>query len=398
MAQAQKAKVFLIVLVNIQLAITSFSQTTPTLSRGPYLQMGSQTAITVRWRTNIPSDSKIELGTTFGTYPIVATDAALTTEHIIRVTGLTADTKYYYTVGSSTKLLQSGSDNFFTTVPPASTTRKIRIAVFGDCGRSSALFQDENLVNYRNFLTANSIDAPDAWLLLGDNAYSQGTDAQYTTKFFDIYKSTILKNHKLHPTLGNHDYGNYDSLRPSRTVSYYSNFSTPQNGECGGVPSNKPNFYSFDIGNIHFISLDSWGIEEDLTEMGTAGNSAIKSWVINDLTANQSKWVIAYWHHPPYTKGSHNSDSETELVAISQNFIDALESRGVDMIITGHSHAYERSYLMKGFRGNWTSFNTEVHAVSNRGSQVQVQLHKGVYILNFKSKNNESITHRILIE
>jgi acid phosphatase type 7 len=55
------------------------------LTRGPYLQMANETAITIRWRTSAAQNSRIELGTTFGTYPTVVTDATSVTEHIYRV-------------------------------------------------------------------------------------------------------------------------------------------------------------------------------------------------------------------------------------------------------------------------------------------------------------------------
>jgi UDP-2,3-diacylglucosamine pyrophosphatase LpxH len=76
------------------------------------------------------------------------------------------------------------------------------------------------------------------------------------------------------------------------------------------------------------------------------------------LLSNRNKgWIIAYWHHPPYTMGSHNSDKEEELVHIRENFIRILERYGVDLIICGHSHDYERSKLMKGHYGPEPSFN-----------------------------------------
>ncbi|MBS1607856.1 MAG: metallophosphoesterase family protein [Bacteroidetes bacterium] len=336
---------------------------TASLTRGPYLQMGSQTAITIRWRTSTSSNSRVEIGTSFGTYTTVFSDASSVTEHIIRVTGLTADTKYWYRIGNSSNMGASDPDKFFTTVPPANTTRKVRIVAFGDCGRGNTTYQDQNLANYISYLSTNNIDAPDAWLLLGDNAYSTGSDAEYTNNFFGIYGNNILKNHKLYSAPGNHDYANNTANKASRTMPYYSNFTTPQNAECGGIASNKPNYYSYDIGNIHFLSLDSWGTESDASHMGLA-ISAIKTWVTSDLAANTKKWVIAYWHHGGYTKGSHDSDGESELVNIRQNFATFLESKGVDMIICGHSHVYERSYLLHNFTGAWNTFNAATHAVS----------------------------------
>ena len=350
--------------ISFNLQLTGNDAFSATLTRGPYLQMGSQTAITVRWRTATSQNSRIEIGTSFGSYPTVITDAANVTEHIVSITGLSPDTKYYYRIGNSTNMGAPDADKFFKTVPPTTTTGKVRIIAFGDCGRGNIAYQDENLANYRNFLTTNGIDAADAWILLGDNAYNSGTDAEYTTNFFDIYGDNLLKNHKLYPSPGNHDYGNNTGNKSSRAMPYYNCFTVPQAGECGGVASNKPNFYSFDIGNIHFLSLDSWGIETDLTHMGTSGSTMLKTWIDADLAGNTQKWTVAYWHHAPYTKGSHDSDAESELAAIRQNFITYLESRGVDMILCGHSHGYERGYLLKNYTGSWSSFNAGIHAVS----------------------------------
>ena len=66
---------------------TSFAQT---LTRGPYLQVGKQDSITIRWRTNVVSNSRVKWGTVFGTYPNIVDSATSTTEHIVRIGGLTA--------------------------------------------------------------------------------------------------------------------------------------------------------------------------------------------------------------------------------------------------------------------------------------------------------------------
>src|SRR5204863_7222212 len=84
----------------------------------------------------------------------------------------------------------------------------------------------------------------------------------------------------------------------------------------------------------------------------------------SDLAANTKKWTVAYWHHPPYTMGSHNSDTEGDLVAIRQNFIRILERYKVDLILCGHSHLYERSKLMQGHYGNEASFSSTTHNLS----------------------------------
>ncbi len=337
-----------------------------TLSRGPYLQMGNETAFTVRWRTNVASDSKLEVGTAYGTYPIVVTDPAQVTEHEVRVTGLTAETKYFYRFGSTVDLLQGDTANFWVTSPSTSANKRVTIAAYGDCGQNSNSYQTGALAAYRNYLNTIGLKAADMMILIGDNAYTSGTDAEYQTGFFNAYQGNILKNHMLFPAPGNHDYSNGSSARQAdHAIPYYSIFSMPTNGECGGVPSGTEAFYSFDRGDVHFLSLDSYGKENSGTTRLYDTLGAQVQWIKADLAANTKKWVIAYWHHPPYTMGSHNSDNEGELVSMRQNFIRILERYGVDVIICGHSHDYERSYLMKGHYGNEASFNEAAHAVDN---------------------------------
>ena len=320
----------------------------PGLSRGPYLQMGGQTSLNIRWRTSAAENTRVEIGTVFGTYPTVFSNASNITEHEISITGLSADTKYWYRIGNSTNMGAPDPDKFFTTLPPGNTTRTLRFAVFGDCGRNDNSFQSQSLSRYQSYLTANSIDASDALLLLGDNAYTNGTDAEYTSNFFNIYSSNILKNHKVYSTPGNHDYDN-GGQPASRTLPYYQNFTTPTAAELGGVASGTEAFYSYDIGDIHFLSLDSYGTESPGSTKLYDTTGTQVTWIKTDLAATTKKWVIAYWHHPPYTKGSHNSDSETDLRDIRENFIRILERNGVDMILCGHSHDYERSYLLRGY-------------------------------------------------
>lgn len=321
------------------------------LARGPYLQAGTQDSITIRWRTDVPTDTKVSWGTALGTYPNSLSNGTLTTEHILRIGTLLPDTKYYYTIGGSLFTLQSGTDNRFTTLPPGNTARKLRFVALGDCGNNSA-----NQVNVKNTLLnytgSNDIDA---MILLGDNAYNFGTDAEYQTNFFDVYKNDLLKFYKLYPAPGNHDYGNTSGNTGLRNMPYHLNFTVPQYGEAGGVPSGVNTYYSFNVGSVHFISLDSYGMDDANTTKMYDTLGAQATWLKADLAANTKRWTVVYFHHPPYTKTSHTSDTELDLVAIRENFIRILERYGVDLVLCGHSHGYERSYLLKGFYNTYAA-------------------------------------------
>ena len=67
--------------------------------------------------------------------------------------------------------------------------------------------------------------------------------------------------------------------------------------------------------------------------------------------------------------GSHNSDNEVELINIRQNFIRILERYGVDLVLCGHSHNYERSYLLKGYYTNEASFSKSVHTADSSSAK-----------------------------
>ncbi|MBX3253677.1 MAG: metallophosphoesterase [Chitinophagaceae bacterium] len=334
-----------------------------TLIRGPYLQVATSTSMNVKWRTDIKTGSRVRYGLSQGNLNMTAEDLASdTTEHEIKIIGLTPATKYWYSVETGSAVLQGNGDNFFYTLPVPGSKSLYRIAAIGDCGNASP-----NQVNVRDaLLNYLGSDYMTAWILLGDNAYPNGTDGQYSTGFFNMYKDRFLKQNPLFPTPGNHDYSSSTAARVENrpNVPYHKIFSVPINGEAGGTPSGNKAFYSFDIGNVHFLSLDSYGREIGLTRLSDTLGPQV-TWIKQDLENNSNKdWIVAYFHHPPYTMGSHNSDSETELVNIRSNFIRILERYGVDLIICGHSHVYERSRLMKGHYELEASFNPSEHNIS----------------------------------
>ena len=76
------------------------------------------------------------------------------------------------------------------------------------------------------------------------------------------------------------------------------------------------------------------------------------TWLEQDLAATEKDWIIAFWHSPPYSKGSHDSDFEANLVGMREQVVPILETYGVDLVLCGHSHSYERSFLLNGHYGS----------------------------------------------
>ncbi len=365
------------------LTLLSLTGQAQTLIRGPYLMVGTPSSMVVRWRTDEPANSRVQYGTSAGSLSQNVTDNALVTEHEVKLTGLVSQTRYFYNIGSTTSTYQGDAGNYFETSPPAGQQGKYRFGIYGDCGTNSVI-QGNTRDRMGAYLGNNYMNA---WLLLGDNAYSFGTDTEYQSNFFNHYKDTFMKKTPLFPTPGNHDYNNDNFDRQNdHDVPYYKVFSMPANGEAGGYASGTESYYSYDYGNVHFLSLDSYGREDQATRLyDTLGRQV--QWIKADLAANQNKdWVVAYFHHPPFSQGSRNSETDPEMTAIRQNFIRILERYGVDLIICGHSHIYERSRLMGGFYENQANFNPVVHNYSTSSGKYDGTDNSCPYVKNPENK------------
>ena len=293
--------------------------------RGPYLQQGSDSQVRIKWASSVPTNSLVLYGTDLANLNSSVFTPAEVDKHDVLIDSLNADTKYFYAIGyndtnTSQDVIMAGADtdHFFTTSPTTGSPKQTRVWIIGDSGT-----KDQNAQNVKDaYLNFDNIPT-DLWLMLGDNAYSDGTDEEYQLAVFDMYQELLI-NSVLWPTLGNHDGHSADSA--TQTGPYYDIFSLPAAGQSGGLASGTEAYYSFDYGNIHFVCLDSY--DSDRSKTGV-----MLGWLENDLLGTNADWVIAFWHHPPYSKGSHDSDSSGTLTAMRENAVDLLEDYGVDLVL-----------------------------------------------------------------
>jgi hypothetical protein len=235
------------------------------------------------------------------------------------------------------KFIYGGSRYWFETLPKATPdSHSSRFIVLGDPGYNGNIQSNVrdaiNLWLNKNPRGSNQ-SSFDFLLTTGDNAYRSGSNEQFQKGFFVPF-TEWLRNVPVWPAYGNHD---------ARRNAFFKIFSLPANAESGGLPSGTEHYYSFNVSNIHIVMLDSQ--DSNLNQ-----NSAQLDWLKNDLQQNQQAWTIAVFHHPPYTRGSHNSDNKSDsggrMFQVRENLLPILERAGVDMVLTGHSHMYERSQLM----------------------------------------------------
>lgn len=321
----------------------------PTIARGPYLQSASHDRMTIKWRTADNADTVLRYGDAPENLTQTITINESVTDHTVTLTGLSPSTTYYYQVESTnligTENAGADTDYYFKTHPSPNARVPTRIWVIGDSGTTGS----GKMNVYNSYRTRTGNTHTDAWLMLGDNAYNTGSDQEFQAAVFDSYPE-LLRNTVLWSCKGNHesDYGN--------TSVYDEIHHFPTAGECGGIPSGSELYYSFDHGNIHFVCINTTG-SVDINDV--PGDGGMIDWLELDLKSTDKDWIIAYFHHGPYTKGSHNSDTESRHIKARRYITPLLEKYGADLVLSGHSHCYERSMLVNGHHSSMSAADSK---------------------------------------
>ena len=169
------------------------------------------------------------------------------------------------------------------------------------------------------FATAPLLDAfPTAPVAaLGDEAYPHGAPADFSTCYAPTWGRA---KRRTHPVPGNHDYDTPGA------AGYYAYF-----GGAAGEPGK--GYYSYDLGRWHVVALNS---NCEFVAGGCAAGSPQDQWLRGDLAAHPARCTLAYWHHPRFSSGKNGSD------ATMQPLWQTLQDAGVDVLLVGHDHEYER--------------------------------------------------------
>jgi hypothetical protein len=162
-------------------------------------------------------------------------------------------------------------------------------------------------------------------LPLGDNQYECGGFNAYLQSYDPTWGrvKSITR-----PVPGNHEYqtsGGTDCDPGGNASGYFTYF-----GSAAGPPGE--GYYSFDVGEWHVIALNS----NCSAVAGCDYGSPQEEWLRADLQSHSNACTLAYWHHPRFTSGSVGDDSSVAA------FWEDLQSSGVDVVLNGHAHGYER--------------------------------------------------------
>ena len=259
------------------------------------------TTMTVSWKTEDSTSSIVQYGADY-TYGNEETGDSGVWHHV-ELIGLIPETIYHYRVGNGEIWSE---DSTFKTGTSGNHTRFITL---GDTQSGIAA---------RNMMLKkiNALDI-DFALYSGDFV-EVGSNLDEWNSFLKSYE--VFTNHvPMMTTMGNHE---------KNHSIYYDTFALPGNEE----------YYSFNYGPIHFSVLHTYwegAPDENYTKQA--------NWLINDLEAHQDyDWNIVMMHRPPFSSFIRYHQGWYDL--INESFVPIFELYDVDLVLTGHEHAYERLY------------------------------------------------------
>jgi hypothetical protein len=151
---------------------------------------------------------------------------------------------------------------------------------------------------------------------LGDNAYDQGTQIEFAACYDPTWGRHLDRTR---PAPGNHDYLTVDA------EGYFGYF-----GEQAGEIDE--GYYAFDLGAWHIVALNT-----NCSEIGGCGEgSAQLAWLQHDLDADASTCTLAFMHHPRFSSAGHGNEADLDSIW------SELYAHGVEVVLAGHDHTYER--------------------------------------------------------
>lgn len=247
--------------------------------------------------------------------------------HEVHVCGLSADTTYYYKVGGPGAW---SAVYDIATAPPPATPAKLKFALTGDSRSGADIF-----AQIQEKLSGEGIDFQIFSGDFVDNPQNQAHwDALFEAKSGSYATEQMMASRPVMPVNGNHD---------NLTAYYVGQFALPQEVSPGELAQGEQ-WYSFDYANAHFLMLDSEAAK-------LAAQADFVRADMKKVDRQKTPWVFAVFHTTPYTCGSvHKSDSDKPRAEWQPVFDEV----GVDMVLAGHVHNYQRTVPIRGFQAGTT--------------------------------------------
>jgi len=266
-----------------------------------------------------------------------------------RLEGLQPDTDYVYQIVSDGTTQVSSA---FRTAPEGRVP--FRFTSVGDIACGDTAFSKASL---NAAATAASIEQfdPVVHLVNGDLSYANSNLLTQPQVWSEYFNNTQLSaaNRPWMPTLGNHE--NEPGNGPQGYLSYQTRFMLPKNQS----PDFEANWYKFQIGSVLFVMVDNNDVCYQIdtgTYLSTGDNQILTGYsggaqlmwletTLRDASVDTSiDWIVVVMHQPAMS----TSDADGSDLGIRENWMPLFYQYGVDFVLAGHDHDYERSFVVNG--------------------------------------------------
>lgn len=284
----------------------------------PYLQYPTKNSITIGWETNRPVAGRVEYGLSVPLANKVGFEAG--SMRMVRIEGLKPGGSYFYRVVCDDPAagdLVSPLLSFQTDPGPGAP---FVFATIGDTQKNPRVTGQ---------VATRALENRPAFVMHVGDVVDNGSDkAEWVNELFRPCQELFGRIPVL-PCIGNHE-------RNHRF--YYDYFSLPE----------PEYFYHFRYGDADFFSIDS--------NKPLHPGSTQYAWVERELAGSKAKWKFCFHHHPAYSSDSDDygdtfSGKPSSLGGANpRHLLPLYERHGVDMVINGHVHLYERTHPIKAGR------------------------------------------------
>lgn len=240
------------------------------VTRKAYVQAPTVDQVTIQWQTDVPTDSKVIYGAYSGAITetsepnllLTTTEDGLTTSHSITLKNLSAAQRYVYQIGDSQGVFEPSVFQYFDTFPVPGSKASARVLVLGGSGENTSAVSSvlKGFDNYSSELETDLV------LLLGDNVPFGANQDRFTQHLFGPLAESLSES-SLWSTLGENELSTVDIN--TGTGAYFDAFSLPANGSSGGLASQTEAYYAFDYGDVHFVSLNTSGLDSSVANSAT---------------------------------------------------------------------------------------------------------------------------------